>query len=139
MTAAERLAFLVDEPRVAVLSIEAPDRGPVSAPVWFTLEAARSITFSVGETSRKAELLLAASRATLCVQSEVAPYRYVSVEGAVANLGASTDTARRDRAHRYLGPELGEIYFESTREEPELTFELRPQRWASIDYGKLFA
>ena len=37
MTRQERLAFLTDEPRVAVLSIEAVDRGPVSAPVWFTL------------------------------------------------------------------------------------------------------
>src|SRR5437763_2809747 len=80
MTPEERLAFISDA-RVGVLSIEAPDRGPVSSPVWYTVEADRTITFSVGEASRKAELLKAAGRATMCVQSEVAPYSYVTMEG----------------------------------------------------------
>jgi PPOX class probable F420-dependent enzyme len=138
MTPHERFVFLADAPRVGVLSIEAPDRGPVSSPLWFTLEVDHTITFSVGETSRKAVLLRAARRATLCVQSEEAPYRYVTVEGAVTDLGPSADASRRERAIRYLGPEFGEAYFASTREEEEATFALRPQRWASIDYNKLF-
>ena len=138
MTPEERIAF-IDTPRVGVLSIEAPDRGPVSSPVWYTLEADRTISFSVGETSRKTELLRAAGRATICVQSEVAPYSYVTMEGPVTEIGASTDDARRARAHRYLGEEFGDMYFESTRAEADLTFELQPQRWASIDYAKLFA
>lgn len=137
MTPEERLAF-VDGPRVGVLSIEAPDRGPVSSPVWYTLETDRTITFAVGEASRKTELLRAAGRATMCVQSEIAPYSYVTMEGAVTEVGASTDESRRARAHRYLGEEFGEMYFESTKGEAELTFALRPQRWASIDYAKLF-
>jgi PPOX class probable F420-dependent enzyme len=138
MSPAERFGFLGDAARVGVLSIEAPDRGPVSAPVWYTLEADHTITFSVGETSRKAVLLRAARRATMCVQSEDAPYRYVSIEGAVADLGSSDDASRRERAIRYLGPELGETYFASTRAEADATFALRPHRWASIDYNKLF-
>ena len=138
MTPDERLTFLTDAARVGVLSIESPDRGPVSAPVWYTFEADRTITFSVGDASRKALLLRAANRATLCVQSEEAPYRYVSIEGAVTELGPSTDASRRERAIRYLGPEFGEAYFASTRDEAEATYALRPRRWASIDYNKLF-
>ena len=138
MTPEERLAFFSETPRVGVLSIEAPDRGPVSNPVWYTVEDDNSITFSVGETSQKTALLRAAGRATMCVQSEVAPYSYVTMEGPVTEVGASTDEARRARAHRYLGEEFGEMYFESTRAEADLTFALRPQRWASIDYAKLF-
>jgi hypothetical protein len=138
MSPEERLAFIRDTPRVGVLSIEAPDRGPVSNPVWFTVEADNTITFSVGEVSQKTTLLRAAGRATMCVQSEVAPYSSVTMEGAVTEVGASNDEARRARAHRYLGPEIGELYFESTRGEAELTFALTPQRWASIDYAKLF-
>jgi nitroimidazol reductase NimA-like FMN-containing flavoprotein (pyridoxamine 5'-phosphate oxidase superfamily) len=138
MTPGERLTFLTDAPRVGVLSVESPDRGPVSAPVWYTLEGDNRISFSVGDASRKALLLRAANQATLCVQSEEAPYRYVSVEGAVTDLGASADASRRERAIRYLGPEFGEAYFASTRDEVESTFALRPRRWASIDYNKLF-
>ena len=138
MSSEQRLAFISDTPRVGVLSIEALDRGPVSSPVWYTLEADRTITFSVGEASRKTALLRAAGRATMCAQSETAPYSYVTMEGAVTEVGASTDASRRERAHRYLGEEFGELYFESTRAEAELTFALAPRRWASIDYAKLF-
>jgi Pyridoxamine 5'-phosphate oxidase len=139
MTPEERLAFLADEPRVAVLSIEATDRGPVSAPVWFTLQSADGLAFDVGEDSRKAKLLAQAHRATMCVQSELAPYRYVAVEGSVELVGPAPDDFRRAQAIRYLGEELGELYFASTRDEPALLHVLHPKRWASIDYNKLFA
>src|SRR6476660_607670 len=138
MTPAERIAFVGDTPRVGVLSIEAPDRGPGSNPVWYTLEADGTITFAVGDTSRKTELLRAAGRATMCVQSEVAPYSYVTMEGPVTEVGASTDASRLERAHRYLGKEFGDAYFESTKDGADVTFALRPQRWASTDYAKLF-
>jgi len=138
MTSQERLAFIGEAPRVAVLSIEAADRGPVSSPVWYTVEPDGSLTFAVGASSRKAELLRAAGRATMCVQSEEPPYRYVTVEGATVELGPSGDESRHERAIRYLGSEFGELYFASTREEPDVTFALRPRRWSSIDYNKLF-
>jgi hypothetical protein len=75
----------------------------------------------------------------MCVQSEVAPYSYVVVEGPVENRGAAADEFRRDMAFRYLGPELGEVYFQGVKDEPNVTFVLRPQRWATLDYNKLFA
>jgi PPOX class probable F420-dependent enzyme len=139
MTPDERLAFLSDLPRVGVLSVDAPGRAPVSSPLWYTVEADGTVTFSVGASSQKTRLLRAAGRATLCAQSEEMPYRYVSVEGVVEELGPSSDKSRRERAHRYLGAQLGEEYFTSTRDESELTFALQPQRWASVDYNKLFA
>lgn len=138
MTADERVAFLSQIPRVGVLSVDARDRAPVSSPVWYTFEPDGSISFSVATQSQKARLLRAAGRATMCVQSETPPYSYVSVEGAVLDLGPSTDESRRSRAHRYLGEEFGEAYFASTRGEPDLTFALRPERWASVDYSKMF-
>ena len=103
MTPEERLAFLSEEPRVGVLSIDAPDRAPVASPVWYTVEADGAIAFSVGTDSQKTRLLRAAGR-----------------------------------ARRYLGDEFGDAYFASTRDELSLTFALRPQRWASVDYSKMF-
>ena len=98
MTAEERIAFLSEVPRVGVLSIDAPDRAPVSSPVWYTVDGDGAITFSVGAESQKATLLRAAARATMCVQSETAPYSYVTAEGAVEERGPSTDQSRRGGA-----------------------------------------
>jgi hypothetical protein len=43
-------------------------------------------------------------------------------------------------AHRYLGPEIGEVYLAATAEmrarEGEVLVRLRPQRWYTVDYGK---
>src|SRR3954452_22830662 len=139
MSHAERTAFLIDTPRVGVLSVEASGRGPVSSPLWFVVEPDGALAFAVGPESRKAELMTKAGRATLCVQSEVAPYSYVVVEGPVENRGPADDTFRRDMAFRYLGPELGEMYYEGVKDEPNVTFVLRPQRWATLDYNKLYA
>ena len=139
MTKEERNAFLTSTPRVGVLSIEAPGRGPVSSPLWFVVEPDGSLAFSVAPDSRKAQLMTRAGRATMCVQSEVAPYSYVVVEGPVQDRGAADDEFRRDMAFRYLGPELGEAYFQGVKDEPNVTFALRPQRWATLDYNKLFA
>ncbi len=75
----------------------------------------------------------------MCVQSEVAPYSYVVVEGRVDARGPADDQLRRAMAERYLGPEMGDLYFQSVKDEPNATFALRPQRWASLDYNKLFA
>jgi uncharacterized protein len=122
-----------------VLSIEAPGRGPVSSPLWFVVDPNGSLAFSVAPDSRKAKLMTTAGRATMCVQSEVAPYSYVVVEGPVENRGAADDEFRRELAFRYLGPELGEAYFEGVKDEPNVTFTLQPQRWATLDYNKLFA
>jgi PPOX class probable F420-dependent enzyme len=138
MTAAERTAFLTAIPRVGVLSIDAPDRAPVSSPIWFSVESSGEMTFSIGPDSQKARLLRAAGRATMCVQSEAPPYAYLTVEGAVEERGPATDGSRRERARQYLGTELGDAYFESTKDDPAVTFALRPQRWASADYGKEF-
>jgi PPOX class probable F420-dependent enzyme len=138
MTAGERTAFLTAIPRVGVLSIDAPDRAPVSSPIWFSVEASGEVTFSVGLDSQKTRLLRAAGRATMCVQSEAPPYSYLTVEGTVEERGRATDDSRRERARRYLGAELGDAYFESTKDNPDVTFALRPQRWASADYSKEF-
>lgn len=139
MSKEERSRFLTATPRVGVLSIEAAGRGPVSSPLWFGVEADGSLAFSVAPDSRKAALMTKAGRATMCVQSEVAPYSYVVVEGPVEHEGGADDEFRRDIACRYLGPELGEAYFQGVKDEPNVRFALRPQRWATLDYNKLFA
>src|SRR5262249_10342796 len=82
MTRAEREAFLA-ETRVGVLSVSDDGRGPVIAPVWYHYEPGGMVRVVTGRNSQKGRLLRAAGRMSLCVQTETAPYQYVTVEGRV--------------------------------------------------------
>jgi len=140
MTKAEREAFLA-ETRVGMLSVEEPGRGPLTVPVWYQYEPDGVVRVVTGADSLKGRLLRAAGRMSLCVQTETAPYQYVSVEGPITF--AQPDDARdvRAMAIRYLGEQMGELYLQMTAEErassPSVLVELRPERWRSVDYGKM--
>jgi len=140
MTVAERQAFLAAT-RIGVVSITEAGRGPLTVPVWYRYAPGGEVVFVTGKTSRKAALVAAAGRLSLCVQTETAPYSYVSVEGP-AVLGAA-DYARdvREMALRYLGPEMGEGYLAATHPGGDVSetvlVTLTPKRWYSVDYGKM--
>jgi PPOX class probable F420-dependent enzyme len=140
MTRTEREHFLAAT-RVGMLSVEEPGRGPLTVPVWYHYEPGSVVRVVTGAESLKGRLLRAAGRMSLCVQTETAPYQYVSVEGPVTF--AQPDDARdvRAMAIRYLGEQMGELYLQMTAEErassPSVLVELRPERWRSVDYGKM--
>lgn len=134
MTVAEREAFLADV-RVGVLSIEQPGRGPLALPVWYRYEDG-VVRISMSGTSVKAQLLRAAGRATLTVQAEELPYRYVSIEGPVVLGPPDGDDAAF--ATRYLGEEIGAWYLEANPvTEDTVHAQLTPERWLTKDFGKL--
>ena len=134
MTEAEAAAFLSDV-HVGILAIEHEGHGPLALPIWYQYEGGDVIISMSGE-SLKAKLLRAAGRATLTVQTETAPYRYVSVEGPVTVAAEQRDDFAM--ASRYLGPELGRWYAETnpTTDESVLV-RLRPERWITCDFGKM--
>ena len=74
-------------------------------------------------------------------QTETVPYRYVSVEGPVTLATPDLERDVRAMAIRYLGPEMGEMYLAMTAEErareASVLVEMRPERWRSVDYGKM--
>ena len=79
MTKDEREAFLADV-HVGILAVDEAGRGPMALPIWYRyVDGVVEIGMNGG--SLKARLLRAAGRATLTVQTETAPYQYVSVEG----------------------------------------------------------
>jgi PPOX class probable F420-dependent enzyme len=135
MTAAEREGFLAAV-RVGVLAVDEPGRGPHALPVWYQYEDGE-VLIGIDGSSRKAALLRAASRASLTVQTETAPYQYVSVEGPVVLEPANHDDLAM--ATRYLGAELGAWYAEhNPRTDDSVTVRLRPERWRTFDFAKLF-
>ena len=89
-------------------------------------------------SSRKAELLRAAGRATLTAQSEEPPYKYVSVEGPITIEADAVDVV--ELASRYLGDELGRWYADANPPTADtVTVRLRPERWRTFDFAKVLA
>jgi nitroimidazol reductase NimA-like FMN-containing flavoprotein (pyridoxamine 5'-phosphate oxidase superfamily) len=135
MTRPEREAFLAAV-HVGVLAVDEPGRGPHALPIWYLYEDGE-ILIGIDASSRKAALLQSAGRAALTVQTESAPYQYVSVEGPVVIEPAHHDELAL--ANRYLGDELGAWYVEhNPRTADSLTVRLRPERWRTFDFAKLF-
>jgi nitroimidazol reductase NimA-like FMN-containing flavoprotein (pyridoxamine 5'-phosphate oxidase superfamily) len=138
MTKQERERFLADL-HVAIISIPDEGRGPLTVPIWYAYEPGGELRVVTAGTSRKAQLLRRAGRFSVCVQTEVPPYKYVSVEGPVVAIEpADAERDRRPLAHRYLGAQEGDRYIEGTRREyvGNVLVRMLPQRWLTVDYAK---
>jgi hypothetical protein len=142
MTRKEREAFLA-EVHVGIISIAEEGRGPLTVPIWYAYEPGGELRVVTDRTSRKGRLLEKAGRFSLCVQTEVPPYKYISVEGPVLAIEpADLERDLRPLAHRYLGPAVGDRYVEATRADRErggsVLVRMRPERWLTVDYAKQY-
>lgn len=137
MTESERDAFLAER-RVAVLAIERDGKGPLCAPVWYRRSTDGGFEVAMAAASAKATLLRRAGRATLCVQDEGRPYRYVTIEGPV-DVRTMSDAERHeailDIASRYLGPDGGQRYADAFPGHEEALVTLTPDRWRTEVLG----
>jgi nitroimidazol reductase NimA-like FMN-containing flavoprotein (pyridoxamine 5'-phosphate oxidase superfamily) len=142
LTEQEAQEFLA-EPHVAVLSVASDDeRPPLTIPVWYHYQPGGDLTFFTGTSgrkTRKTRLIRKAGIVSLCVQREELPYRYVTVEGAVAQID-QPPTAERALAiiRRYLPEEVAQGFVAGELANPAGTFVLftiRPERWLSFDFG----
>lgn len=129
MTKEEREAFLADV-HVGILAIDEPGRGPFALPIWYVFEDGEVQAWTM-PGRLKHRLAEAAGRATLTVQNETPPYKYVSVEGPVI-----IDDAPRDVsvAQRYLGEKLGAAYGGSGR--GGVRIRIVPEHWRTADYDR---
>ena len=134
MTRDEREAFLAGV-HIGILAIDEPGRGPLAMPIWYRY-ADGAVEISMDGSSLKARLLRAAGRATMTVQDESPPYKYVSVEGPVTVV--ARPESPESMATRYLGPELGAWYAEQNPPTDDtVVATLTPEHWRTFDYGKL--
>lgn len=137
MSLEERQAFLA-EVHVGIIAIAEPDRGPLAVPVWYDYEPGGDVQILMQADSRKMRGIDAAQSFSLCVQTETAPYRYVTVEGPVSDVRPyEIETDLLAMATRYLGPEGGRAYVDNVGAGGNgVMVSLRPERWLSTDYGK---
>ncbi len=137
MTKEEREAFLADT-HVAVVSIADGERGPLAVPIWYAYTPGGALRFVTGGESRKARLIRATGRVSVCVQTETPPYRYVTIEGPATITVPDYERDIRPTALRYLGPQMGETYLRATVAEhaAAVLVTVKPERWLTVDYGK---
>jgi nitroimidazol reductase NimA-like FMN-containing flavoprotein (pyridoxamine 5'-phosphate oxidase superfamily) len=138
MTSAERESFLADR-HVGVITIAGEGAVPFAVPIWYAYEPGGLVTVQTGAETKKARLLRRAGRFRLVAQQEALPYKYVTVEGPVVEMGpeAVDPAERRAMAVRYLGEEGGDAYIASTQEmAAEIAIRMRPERWTSFDFSE---
>ena len=102
MAAADREAFLA-EPHIGVLTIaRAEGQPPLASPIWYEYVDG-VVAINVGRGSEKARRAEATGSASLTVQTEQLPYRFVTVGGSLT-IGPADDATRRRIASRYMPP-----------------------------------
>lgn len=141
MTRHESETFLAGL-HVGVLAVSRAEGGaPIVAPIWYSYEPGGEIVMTTDSASVKVKALRTVGVASLCAQTEDAPYRYIVVEGPVRVVDGVDPSWRRSLAHRYLGAELGDVYTDLTAdsEASAVTIRLTPRRWRTLDYTKQFA
>ncbi|NOX30255.1 MAG: pyridoxamine 5'-phosphate oxidase [Actinobacteria bacterium] len=133
MNETERQAFLADM-HVGVMGIADDKRGPLTVPVWYSYEPGGDVVVLTSPDSRKAKLVDAAGRFSMCAQQEALPYKYVMVEGPVVEVRDSEPGEIEKMAIRYLGEEAGRAYAVDSA-GGSVVYSMRPERWYSVDYG----
>lgn len=132
MTESQREAFLADL-HVGIVTAARDGAAPLAAPVWYSYEPGGDVVFVFESASEKIKLIEAAGQVSLCVQSEAMPYKYVTVEGPTV-VGDTDDEVERSLAHRYLGPEIGDMYLQAIAGTVSRVVRLTPTRWRTVDY-----
>jgi nitroimidazol reductase NimA-like FMN-containing flavoprotein (pyridoxamine 5'-phosphate oxidase superfamily) len=137
MSEQERESFLADV-HVGVIGLTRADGSSLAVPIWYAYEPGGEVSILTDPDSIKGRALEETRWFSLCAQDETPPYKYVTVEGPVSEVEVSDESSRRAMAHRYLGPEFGDAYLESTAAEQadNRIYRMRPQRWYTVDYAK---
>ena len=136
MPAGEREAFLA-EPHIGVLTITRGDaQPPLASPIWYEYEPGGDVAINVGRGSVKARLAQAAGAASLTVQTESLPYRFVTIGGALT-VGPADEATRRRIATRYLPAEMVDGYLATGDVADMVTLRLTPSTWHSNDFTRV--
>ncbi len=132
MSPEQREAFLAGL-HVGILSIQRDGKGPLALPIWYAYEEGQ-VLIHMSDESVKARLLRRHGRATMTVQDETPPYRYVMVEGPVTV--EHRECSIEPIAVRYLGEDEGREYAAANPPTDEsVVAVLTPERWLTTDYG----
>jgi PPOX class probable F420-dependent enzyme len=124
-------SFLTEGTRTGKLGFVAADGRPLVAPIWFIVEGpddAPELLFTTGKDTAKGRAVARDPRAAVCVDSELAPYSFVQVQG-VATISEDPEELLRSATAiggRYMGADRAEEFGKRNGVPGELLVRLRP-------------
>lgn len=133
----EREEFL-SAPHIGALSVvDAPDRAPLTVPIWYGYTPGGEVWIHTGPDSRKARAIKTAGRFSLMAQRVEPTVRYVSVEGPVIRTERGSRERSTEMAARYLpADKVAEfVDYEQTHLGEHVAIFMRPEHWLSADMG----
>ncbi len=138
----DREAFLA-EPHIGVLSVASDgDRPPLAVPIWYGYEPGGTISFftgTQGRRARKTRLIENAGVASLTVQKDSFPYKYVTVEGTIISIDRPPSPDQMLAiVRRYLPGAQAKGMVDSELNDPSenlVLFTMRPDRWLTADFS----
>lgn len=126
---AEAREFLLKGTRTGKLATVRADGRPHVVPIWFVLDS-DTVVFTTGRNTVKGKNLLRDGRAALCVDEEIAPYAFITIEGTVTmseNQDEMVVWATRIAA-RYMGEDKAEEYGRRNAVPGEMLVRLTPTK-----------
>ncbi|RVW03906.1 pyridoxamine 5'-phosphate oxidase family protein [Rhodococcus xishaensis] len=136
MSEREREQFLADV-HVGVIAAEQDDRAPLAVPIWYDYSPGGDVVVWTNRGTVKERLIRANGRFSLCAQQEAPPYRYVSVEGAATFQDVVNPDDVLPLVRRYLPDTEARAFIDETFNDKAVLIRMRPERWYTVDYGKL--
>jgi hypothetical protein len=136
----ERQAFLAGM-HIGIFSLAQDSQAPLSLPAWYAYNPGEDLRIFLPPHDPRTPLLRSLPRASLCVQDEMPPYRYVSVEGPVlALVPVDREQDYWPLILRYLPEMWAQGYLRYTWPEGKdlsdtmLFALLRPEVWRAVNY-----
>jgi PPOX class probable F420-dependent enzyme len=119
--------------RTAKLAVVRADGSPQVAPVWIDRDGDQIVFMTSAETI-KGKSILRDGRVSLCLDNEVPPFDFLTVNGTTTT---STDPEELLRwstriAGRYMGPELAEQYGKRNAVPPEMVVRVTPTKIIAV-------
>ncbi|MCC7090293.1 MAG: PPOX class F420-dependent oxidoreductase [Chloroflexi bacterium] len=129
----QELDTFLSEPHIAVVATAGPTGKPHAMPVWYAWRDGK-VLFHTGADSKKMRNLRANPRVSVVVDSKVAPYKVVVIEGR-AREGAGDGALATEIAIHYLGEQFGSRYVEQSG-GPGTLVTVEPDKIISWDYAR---
>ena len=108
------IADFLSEVHIAILAIHREKRAPHSTPIWYQYEPNDTIWFMADPKTQKGKLMEIGTPVSLVMQTETAPYRYVSIAGQISDVAkGDMEQELRPISRRYLGVKGGDEYVAS--------------------------
>jgi PPOX class probable F420-dependent enzyme len=129
MSDKEYKQFLAEGTRTGKLATVRKDGRPHVTPIWFDLDG-DELVFTTWHESVKSANMRRDPRVSICVDEEIPPFAFVTVEGRVTISADADERAYWTRriAARYMGEELADAYGKRNSVEGELLVRVKPTK-----------